>query len=68
MALRGGRKSSLIHEVEALVVLCDRERWSIIEALVRRILEVQETAGEAELLAMIAYVEALLVADARRPH
>jgi hypothetical protein len=68
MANRAGPGQGRIEEVEALLALCDRERWAIIEALVRRIVAVQASADEAQLLAMIAYVEALLLGETRPPH
>jgi len=68
MARRLGRTNGRLDDIEALLALCDRDRWAIIEALVRRILAVQEQVDEAELLAMVAYVEALLLADAAPPH
>jgi hypothetical protein len=40
----------------------------VIAALVRRILELQDQAGEEELLAMVAHVEALLRGEALDPH
>lgn len=67
MARRVGPRYSRIGELEALKALCDAERWAIIEALVHRILAVQAEADEAQLLAMVAYVEALLL-ERRRPH
>lgn len=60
--------TSRVDDVGALLALCDRERWTIIEALVHRILALQEDADETRLLAIVAYVEALLLADAQAPH
>jgi hypothetical protein len=57
--------TSRFDEVVALLALSDRDRWAIIEALVHRILVLQEDADEAQLLAMVAYVEALLLAGPR---
>ena len=58
------------HEIEVLVRLAGSGSFGsrVIAALVRRIVELQDTAGEDELLGMVAQVEALLRPDAQDSH
>lgn len=58
------------HEIEALLKLAQSgsDRARIIVALVRRILSLQDDAGEAELLGMVSYVEALVNGETHAVH
>ena len=57
-------------EIEVLIRHADSGAFGprVIAALVRRILELQDTADEEELLGMVAQVEALLRAEIRESH
>lgn len=58
------------HEIETFLTLAraSSDRSRVIAVLVRRILEIQDDAGEEQLLAMVAYVEALLRGEAALAH
>lgn len=53
-------------DIEALVRLAQDKRFAarVVAVLIRRIVEIQDSAGEAEILALIAEVEALLAEQA----
>lgn len=57
-------------EIEALLAIgrTGLDNCRVMLALVRRILAIQQDADEEQLLGMVAYVEALLRGEERRPH